>query len=249
MKKIQIMIILLTNILFADVYATYEVKALNEASLNVSTSGIVSKINTDVGNKVKKGEVLLSLNDSEEKANLEISKNEYKFLLTQYERYKKSAEVFDKNSLDKLESELKSAKDLITLNEAKLSKMKIIAPFSGVISEKNIEVGDMSSNTEKALLKLVSNEKKLLLAFDSKFAQDVKAGDIFCLNSNKEDNKTRIKLLSQLKGKDLSVICICLNKKKVYTKLQDEKTILYNYVTNILLNRLIEKKIILICLL
>ncbi|MFW3425518.1 efflux RND transporter periplasmic adaptor subunit [Aliarcobacter butzleri] len=205
MKKIQLMIILLTNILFADVYATYEVKALNEASLNVSTSGIVSKINTDIGNQVKKGEVLLSLNDSEEKANLEISKNEYKFLLTQYERYKKSAEVFDKNSLDKLESELKSAKDLITLNEAKLSKMKIIAPFSGVISEKNIEVGDMSSNTEKALLKLVSNEKKLLLAFDSKFAQDVKAGDMFCLNSNKEENKT------------------CVEIYKVYPALNNEK--------------------------
>ena len=205
MKKIQLMIILLTNILFADVYATYEVKALNEASLNVSTSGIVSKINTDIGNQVKKGEVLLSLNDSEEKANLEISKNEYKFLLTQYERYKKSAEVFDKNSLDKLESELKSAKDLITLNEAKLSKMKIIAPFSGVISEKNIEVGDMSNNNEKALLKLVSNEKKLLLAFDSKFAQDVKVGDIFCLNSNKEENKT------------------CVEIYKVYPALNNEK--------------------------
>lgn len=205
MKKIQLMIILLTNILFADVYATYEVKALNEASLNVSTSGIVSKINTDIGNQVKKGEVLLSLNDSEEKANLEISKNEYKFLLTQYERYKKSAEVFDKNSLDKLESELKSAKDLINLNEAKLSKMKIIAPFSGVISEKNIEVGDMSNNNEKALLKLVSNEKKLLLAFDSKFAQNVKAGDMFCLNSNKEENKT------------------CVEIYKVYPALNNEK--------------------------
>ncbi|MFX4266664.1 efflux RND transporter periplasmic adaptor subunit [Aliarcobacter butzleri] len=205
MKKIQLITILLTNILFADVYATYEVKALNEASLNVSTSGIVSKINTDIGNQVKKGEVLLSLNDSEEKANLEISKNEYKFLLTQYERYKKSAEVFDKNSLDKLESELKSAKDLITLNEAKLSKMKIIAPFSGVISEKNIEVGDMSNNNEKALLKLVSNEKKLLLAFDSKFAQDVKTGDIFCLNSNKEKNKT------------------CVEIYKVYPALNNEK--------------------------
>lgn len=205
MKKIQLIIILLTNILFADVYATYEVKALNEASLNVSTVGIVSKINTDIGNQVKKGEVLLSLNDLEEKANLEISKNEYKFLLTQYERYKKSAEVFDKNSLDKLESELKSAKDLITLNEAKLSKMKIIAPFSGVISEKNIEVGDMSNNNEKALLKLVSNEKKLLLAFDSKFAQDVKAGDMFCLNSNKEDNKT------------------CVEIYKVYPALNNEK--------------------------
>ena len=192
--KIQFLILFLANFLFADIYATYEVKALKEASLNVSTVGVVSKINTDIANQVNKGDILLVLNDLEEKANKKKKKNEYKFLLTQYERYKKSAEVFDKNSLDKLESELKSAKDLITLNEAKLSKMKIIAPFSGVISEKNIEVGDMSNNTEKALLKLVSNEKKLLLAFDSKFAQDVKVGDEFCLNSKKDDYKNCVEI-------------------------------------------------------
>lgn len=203
--KIQFLILFLANFLFADIYATYEVKALKEASLNVSTVGVVSKINTDIANQVNKGDILLVLNDLEEKANLEISKNDYKFLLTQYERYKKSAEVFDKNSLDKLEAELKSAKDLINLNEAKLSKMKIIAPFSGVISEKNIEVGDMSNNNEKALLKLVSNEKKLLLAFDSKFAQDVKVGDKFCINSNKEENKT------------------CVEIYKVYPTLNNEK--------------------------
>ncbi|MBP6714169.1 MAG: transporter [Aliarcobacter sp.] len=203
--KIQFLILFLANFLFADIYATYEVKALKEASLNVSTVGVVSKINTYIGNKVNKGDILLILNDLEEKANLEISKNDYKFLLTQYERYKKSAEVFDKNSLDKLEAELKSAKDLINLNEAKLSKMKIIAPFSGVISEKNIEIGDMSNNSEKALLKLVSNEKKLLLAFDSKFAQDVKVGDKFCINSNKEENKT------------------CVEIYKVYPTLNNEK--------------------------
>ena len=203
--KIQFLILFLANFLFADIYATYEVKALKEASLNVSTVGVVSKINTDIANQVNKGDILLVLNDLEEKANLEISKNDYKFLLTQYERYKKSAEVFDKNSLDKLEAELKSAKDLITLNEAKLSKMKIIAPFSGVISEKNIEIGDMSNNSEKALLKLVSNEKKLLLAFDSKFAQDVKVGDKFCINSNKEENKT------------------CVEIYKVYPTLNNEK--------------------------
>ena len=203
--KIQFLILFLANFLFADIYATYEVKALKEASLNVSTVGVVSKINTYIGNKVNKRDILLILNDLEEKANLEISKNDYKFLLTQYERYKKSAEVFDKNSLDKLEAELKSAKDLISLNEAKPSKMKIIAPFSGVISEKNIEIGDMSNNSEKALLKLVSNEKKLLLAFDSKFAQDVKVGDKFCINSNKEENKT------------------CVEIYKVYPTLNNEK--------------------------
>ena len=37
---------------------------------------------------------------------------------------------------------------------------------------------------------------------------------------------------------------IYLNKKRVYTKLQNEKVILYNYVTNILLDRIYTKKII-----
>ena len=37
---------------------------------------------------------------------------------------------------------------------------------------------------------------------------------------------------------------IYLNKKKVFTNLQDEKQVLYNYVTNILLDRIYVKKII-----
>ena len=37
---------------------------------------------------------------------------------------------------------------------------------------------------------------------------------------------------------------IYLNKKRVYTRLQEEKAVLYNYVTNILLDRIYTKKII-----
>jgi len=44
--------------------------------------------------------------------------------------------------------------------------------------------------------------------------------------------------------KDCAIMAIYLNKKKVYTHLQDEKQILYNYVTNILLDRICTKKII-----
>ena len=47
-----------------------------------------------------------------------------------------------------------------------------------------------------------------------------------------------------LSSKEAAIITICLNKKKVYTRLQDEKQVLYNYVTNILLDRLITKKLI-----
>lgn len=37
---------------------------------------------------------------------------------------------------------------------------------------------------------------------------------------------------------------IRLNKSKVHTKLQDEKAVLYNYVANILLDRIMGKKLI-----
>lgn len=64
------------------------------------------------------------------------------------------------------------------------------------------------------------------------------------LHCYKEHPATRKKLLSLLNQKDVSIITIYLNKKKVYTKLQDEKHVLYNYVANILLDRVCTKKLI-----
>jgi hypothetical protein len=37
---------------------------------------------------------------------------------------------------------------------------------------------------------------------------------------------------------------VLLNKRKVYTRLQEEKPVLYNYVTNILLDRIFTKKLL-----
>lgn len=62
------------------------------------------------------------------------------------------------------------------------------------------------------------------------------------LHAYKESEKTRLKLLSLLSAKDVLVLSIYLNKSKVYTRLHDEKHILYNYVTNILLDRIYTKK-------
>ena len=55
---------------------------------------------------------------------------------------------------------------------------------------------------------------------------------------------TRQRLLKQLSSKDCLIMTIYLNKSRVYTKLQNEKDILYNYVTNILLDRIYTKKLV-----
>ena len=39
-------------------------------------------------------------------------------------------------------------------------------------------------------------------------------------------------------------VLICLNKSRVHTKLQNEKHVLYNYVANILIDRILTKRLI-----
>jgi len=64
------------------------------------------------------------------------------------------------------------------------------------------------------------------------------------LHAVKEKLVTRKRLLKRLNYKDCAIMTIYLNKKRVHTRLQDEKTVLYNYVANILLDRIYTKKII-----
>lgn len=64
------------------------------------------------------------------------------------------------------------------------------------------------------------------------------------LHAFREKPITRQRLLRRLNEKDCSIMTIYLNKKRVYTKLQEEKVVLYNYVANILLDRIYSKRLI-----
>jgi len=50
------------------------------------------------------------------------------------------------------------------------------------------------------------------------------------LHAHKVTPKVRTQVLSRLSRISVSTMSICLNKKNVYTSLQDEMHILYNYV-------------------
>lgn len=64
------------------------------------------------------------------------------------------------------------------------------------------------------------------------------------LHATKEKPTTRVKLLRLCASHDIAIMTICLNKSKVYTRLHNEKHILYNYIVNILLWSIITKKLI-----
>jgi len=54
------------------------------------------------------------------------------------------------------------------------------------------------------------------------------------LHASHEQYITRKKVLSLIAEiKDLKILCVVLNKKKVYVDLQNQKNYLYNYAANI----------------
>lgn len=64
------------------------------------------------------------------------------------------------------------------------------------------------------------------------------------LHAYHEEPITCTRFYRQIITKNCNVMTIYLYKKKVYTKLQNEKAVLYNYVTNILLDRICSKRLI-----
>lgn len=69
-----------------------------------------------------------------------------------------------------------------------------------------------------------------------------KVRELHAYHSQSETKKLLLEKLSNID--DLKILCVILNKKKVYVDLQNQKNYLYNYTANILLDRLHKKKII-----
>ncbi|WP_095278315.1 efflux RND transporter periplasmic adaptor subunit [Helicobacter sp. 11S02629-2] len=162
-----------------QVYAIFNVAAVRDSNLALNSAGIVDKIDVDVGSKVKKGDILLSLNNKDKLANLNGAKSQYDFAKAQYERYQRSGTAVDKNTLEQNYSNYKNLESAYNYNMALYNDTILKAPFDGVIASKNTELGNGVQGVSTTLFRLVSDQKKMIIQFDSKYVKDVKVGDTY----------------------------------------------------------------------
>lgn len=146
----------------------------NQADVSVQMTGIVKSINVTEGQKVKKGQVLATL-ESPEFAQLQeaylTSRSNLEFLTLEYNRQKilseenvNSKKVFQKTKAEFEVEKTRSAslrKQLSMLNLSASSAtgiMPLVSPLSGYVTEINVTLG---SNAEigKPLLTVVDNSK------------------------------------------------------------------------------------------
>ncbi|WP_163532818.1 efflux RND transporter periplasmic adaptor subunit [Helicobacter suis] len=177
-----------------EVYAVFDVLALQDANLTLDSAGIVDAIYVDVGSKVKKGDILLTLYNKDKKSQVNSIVQQYDFAQKQYERYQKIGRAIDRNTLDSYYSNYKKLGFDRNYASSVVEKTILRAPFDGVIASKNIELGDGMSANSTVLFRLVSHRSKIVLQFDSKYLPEVKVGDTFVYSIDGKPEKRRVRI-------------------------------------------------------
>jgi len=138
-----------------------KIQATNSADLSTRMMGYVNKVHVKVGDKVKKGQLLVSINNSDLQAkraqvNAGITEATAAFNNAQkdYNRFKN---LFADNSASQKEldditahfemakARLESANQMKNEINAQFTYSNITAPFSGTITSKNVEAGNMAN--------------------------------------------------------------------------------------------------------
>jgi len=191
MKLLLSYLLLITSLMGEEIYATFDVVAHKEANLALSTSGVVKTLRVDIGSHVKKGDILLEIDNDNLIAGVDLAKESLKkaqieeqFAHQTYNRYKKvesviDAELMDRNTLmyQKSSAALAEATAQVRYQNSLVEKTRLRAPFSGIISERNIELGDGVGGSASPLFKLISGGAvKLVVQFDEKYLHHVKKG-------------------------------------------------------------------------
>ena len=116
-----------------------------QVNIHAMEGGFLSELKKDIGDKVKKGDVLAVLNNPELTRELEINKVAKQVAEANYLRFKKvitkTPELTTLQEFEKVEATylMANAKYKATTNRDSL--LSIRAPFSGVITARNVELG------------------------------------------------------------------------------------------------------------
>lgn len=196
--------------------ASGTVKAKNSANIAGKILARVESVNIDEGDSVQKGQLLVVLDNTDIMAktrsaeaayneavkNKEIAQQTKSLAQTTYERYKN---IYTEKALTKQElDEATARKNIAQLNcklavesmnrakaaldEAKsvLAYSRIYAPISGIVTSKNIDVGDTAAPGQVLLTVKDINNLEIVSEVDETYINKVSKGDVVKLNNEAE---------------------------------------------------------------
>ena len=141
--------------------ASGKIEAANSATLSTRMMGFVDKVHVNVGDKVSKGQLLVSINNSDlsaksaqtsagitgAQAAFNNSEKDYQRFLNLFADKSASQKELDdqRARYEMSKARLEGARQMKNEVQAQFAYVNLRAPFSGVVTSKSIEAGDMAS--------------------------------------------------------------------------------------------------------
>ncbi|WP_065258602.1 efflux RND transporter periplasmic adaptor subunit [Pseudomonas bananamidigenes] len=135
-------------------------KALQGVELSLEVAGTVTELKFESGQKVKAGQPLLQLDSAVESALLETARADLGLAQLDFGRGSQlvGSSAISKGEYDRLSAVLQKNRATVNQLNASLAKKRIVAPFSGTIGIRQVDVGDyLASGTKIATLQDLSS--------------------------------------------------------------------------------------------
>lgn len=143
------------------VHASGHLEAVETASISTKVMGYITSLNVKVGDQVRPGQVLATINSdditarraqsdalvSEAEAHMNSASKDYERFKKLYEQLSASAKEFDDVTLryNSAKARLEAAKQMRNEVQALMSYTMLTAPFGGIVSQKLADVGSMAT--------------------------------------------------------------------------------------------------------
>jgi membrane fusion protein (multidrug efflux system) len=162
-----------------NIQSSGTVLANEEVEIRSEVSGKITNIFLKEGTSVKKGDLLIKINDEELQAQL--SRAKYRLKLLEDQEYRKNVllekEAISQEDYDVSLNELNVIKAEVELINAQISKTEIRSPFDGVIGLKYVSEGSfVTPSTIIASLQSI-NPLKIEFSIPEKYASSVAVGN------------------------------------------------------------------------
>ena len=171
-----------------------------QSNLAFEIPGKINVINVDIGDTVRKGQILAELDDREATAQLKQAKARYDLALQILNRYKdlRSEGHISIQDLDNANSEELIAKSQYEFFKVKLEQTKLIAPFDGVIQNRYLDTGSVINGGIPILEILGSKNVEAHISIPLKFIDKLIIGNSYDFTIGNKKSKGVLERLAPM---------------------------------------------------
>lgn len=160
--------------------------AANEtATIRPEMTGLIKSIHFEEGQRVKKGDVLIRIDDSELRAQLGQSEVRYELAKLNQERAEalRQTQSNTQADVDRARSELAAAKAELELIRVRLARTEVKAPFDGTVESRTLSPGDYVN--QQSIITTINDLSRMKVTFQvpENFVSKVRPGTPFTVKS------------------------------------------------------------------